>query len=82
MIPKVEGVEYRGLVFPDLHPEPEREHQLQQGWCRDGMRLDPHVFCGCVKGPLYHQELLVIRGPRQGLPDGGDILGVVHLYQV
>ena len=64
-----EGVKSRGEVVSALHPEHECKHQIQQGRCCDGRYAQPHVLCGRVKGPLQHQELLVLRGLSEGLPD-------------
>ena len=82
MLAEHEGVEPRRQVVPALHPESESQDQLQQGQCRDGGGTDAHLFCGPVKCPLKHQELLVFGGPIQGLPDVGKILGVGDLHQV
>ena len=79
---KDEGVKSRGEVVPALHPEPERKQQLQQGGCRDGRCAHPHVLRGRVEGPLQHQELLLLRGLCEGLPDWGEVIGVGHLDQV
>ena len=61
----------QGGVAPALHPETEREYQIQQGGCCNGRCAQTHVLHGFVEGPLQHQELLVLRGPREGLPDLG-----------
>ena len=60
MLTKDEGVNSRGEVIPDLHPEPEREYQLQKGGGRDGWCAQIHVLRGRVEGPLQHQELLLL----------------------
>ena len=82
MLTKDEGVKSRGEVVLALHPEPKRKHQLHQGGCRDGRCAQPHVLCGRVKVPLQHQELLVLRGLCEGLPDGVEVFGVGHMDQV
>ena len=69
-------------VVPTLHPEPKCEYQLQQGGCRDGWGAQPHVLCGRVECPLKHQELLILRGSREGLTDWGEVFRICHLHQV